>query len=41
MHKCEKCGHESHCNVECMRCVNDICTGCKCQKCVPKEKYNE
>ena len=28
---CKKCGHKCHCNEECMECVNDICTGCKCR----------
>ena len=28
---CKKCGHKCHCYEECMDCVNDICTGCKCR----------
>lgn len=31
--KCEKCGHDSHCNKECKDCVNDVCTGCRCEQC--------
>ena len=31
--KCEKCGHDSHCNKECKDCVNDVCTGCRCNEC--------
>ena len=31
--KCEKCGHDCHCDKECLECVNDICTGCKCEHC--------
>ncbi len=31
--KCEKCGHNCHCDKECPECVNDICTGCKCEHC--------
>jgi len=30
---CEKCGHKSHCEKECEDCVNDVCTGCKCDRC--------
>ena len=39
---CDKCGHVSHCDKECMHCANDVCTGCKCIICEPnKEKHNE
>ena len=39
---CEKCGHVSHCDKECLHCANDVCTGCKCIICEPnKEKYND
>ena len=31
--KCEKCGHKCHCEKECEECVNDICTGCRCENC--------
>ena len=31
--KCEKCGHDCHCETECLQCHNDICTGCKCNHC--------
>ena len=31
--QCEKCGHNCHCDKECPECVNDICTGCKCEHC--------
>ena len=31
--KCEKCGHDSHCNKVCQQCVNDVCTGCRCNEC--------
>ena len=30
--KCEKCGHDN-CNKECDKCVNDVCTGCRCNEC--------
>ena len=39
--KCLKCNHTSHCNKECMECVNDICTGCKCENCSPIESFEE
>ncbi len=29
--KCEKCGHNCHCDEQCKDCVNDICTGCECE----------
>ena len=31
--KCEKCGHNCHCNKECEECANDVCTGCECKHC--------
>jgi len=31
--KCEKCDHTCHCGTECQECVNDICTGCRCDHC--------
>ena len=39
--KCLKCNHTSHCDKECMECVNDICTGCKCENCSPIESFEE
>lgn len=30
MAKCEKCGHECHCDGECQECINDVCTDCGC-----------
>ena len=30
---CEKCGHDSHCDKECLECANDVCTGCQCRHC--------
>ncbi len=31
--KCEKCGHNCHCDKECLECANDVCTGCQCRHC--------
>ena len=30
--ECEKCGHPCHCySPSCPKCVNDVCTQCKCK----------
>ena len=32
---CKNCGHNCHCNKECVKCVNDVCITCACKSKIP------